>query len=128
MKPSDIQTFPADFRWGVSTASYQIEGAVAEGGRGQSIWDTFAHTPGLVRNGDTGDIAVDHYHRWQDDLDLMASLGIKHYRMSLAWPRLQPTGSGELNREGLAFYRDLLTGMRERGITPLVTLYHWDLP
>ena len=128
MKPSDIRSFPADFRWGVSTASYQIEGAVTEGGRGQSIWDTYAHTPGLVYNGDTGDVAVDHYHRWQDDLDLMASLGIKHYRMSLAWPRLQPTGSGELNRDGLTFYRELLTGMRDRGITPLVTLYHWDLP
>ncbi len=125
---TDLAAFPSGFRWGVSTASYQIEGAVAEGGRGTSIWDTFAHTPGLVFNGDNGDIAVDHYHRWQSDLDLMASLGVKHYRMSLAWPRLQPTGSGELNREGLAFYRDLLGGMRERGIQPLVTLYHWDLP
>ncbi|MGV8885703.1 MAG: GH1 family beta-glucosidase [Microbacteriaceae bacterium] len=128
MTVTDISAFPADFRWGVATAAYQIEGAVAEGGRGASIWDTFTHTPGLVVNGDTGDIADDHYHRWNEDLDLMVSLGVTHYRMSLAWSRLQPTGVGELNSEGLAFYRDLLTGMRERGIQPLVTLYHWDLP
>ncbi len=128
MTLDDITAFPRDFRWGVATAAYQIEGGVHEGGRGVSIWDTFARTPGLVLNGDTGDIADDHYHRWQSDLDLMASLGIKHYRLSLAWPRLQPTGIGELSREGVAFYRDLLSGMRERGIEPLVTLYHWDLP
>lgn len=128
MTPLDLGAFSATFRWGVATAAYQIEGGVAEGGRGTSIWDTFSHTPGLVLNGDTGDIADDHYHRWESDLDLMASLGIKHYRMSLAWPRLQPSGSGELHEEGLQFYRDLLTGMRDRDITPLVTLYHWDLP
>ena len=124
----DLIAFPAEFRWGVATAAYQIEGGAGEGGRGASIWDTFSHTPGLVLNGDNGDIAVDHYHRWPADLDLMVELGIKHYRLSLSWPRLQPTGAGELNPEGVAFYRDLLDGMRSRGIEPLVTLYHWDLP
>jgi beta-glucosidase len=128
MNHADIAAFSPQFRWGVSTACYQIEGAVSEGGRAASIWDTFAHTPGLVLNGDTGDIADDHYHLWRYDLDLMASLGIKHYRMSVAWPRLQPSGEGELNPEGVAFYRELLQGMRDRGIQPLVTLYHWDLP
>ena len=128
MTVADLSAFAAHFRWGVATAAYQIEGAVSEGGRGTSIWDTFSHTPGLVLNGDNGDIADDHYHRWQEDLDLMVSLGIRHYRLSLAWSRLQPTGIGELNHEGLVFYRDLLIGMRERGIEPLVTLYHWDLP
>ncbi len=128
MNLSDLSAFSPDFRWGVATACYQIEGAVTEGGRGVSIWDTFSHTKGLVLNGDTGDIADDHYHRWADDFDLMVSLGIKHYRLSIAWPRLQPEGSGELNREGVAFYSALLHGLRERGIEPLVTLYHWDLP
>lgn len=124
----DLGAFPRDFRWGVATAAYQIEGGAREGGRGTSIWDTFAATDGLVRNGDTADIADDHYHRWQADLDLMASLGITHYRMSLAWSRLQPSGIGDLNPHGVAYYRELLTGMRERSIEPLVTLYHWDLP
>ena len=124
----DVGAFPADFRWGVATAAYQIEGAANEGGRGPSIWDTFSHTPGLSRNGDTGGIACDHYHRWESDLDLMVSLGIRDYRLSLSWARLQPTGAGELNPEGVAFYTALLEGMRDRGITPLVTLYHWDLP
>jgi len=124
----DIAPFPADFRWGVATAAYQIEGAAREGGRGPSIWDTFANVDHLTLNGDNGDIACDHYHRWADDLDLMASLGISHYRLSLSWVRLQPTGRGDLNPEGVAFYAALLEGMRERGITPMVTLYHWDLP
>jgi beta-glucosidase len=124
----DIAAFPADFRWGVATAAYQIEGGATEGGRGPSIWDTFAKVDHLTLNGDNGDIACDHYHRWADDLDLMASLGIRHYRLSLSWVRLQPTGRGDLNPEGVAFYTALLEGMRERGITPMVTLYHWDLP
>lgn len=119
---------PADFRLGVSTAAYQIEGAAADGGRGASIWDTYAHTPGLTANGDTGDVACDHYLRWRDDLDLMAELGIRDYRLSVSWSRLQPTGQGELNPVGVRFYRDLLGGLAERGIRPLVTLYHWDLP
>jgi beta-glucosidase len=123
-----LRLLPADFRLGVSTAAYQIEGAAREGGRGQSIWDTFSHTPGLTVNGDTGDVACDHYHRWRDDLDLMVELGIRDYRMSVSWSRLQPSGTGELNPEAVAFYRSLLEGARARGIRPLVTLYHWDLP
>jgi beta-glucosidase len=124
----DVSAFPAGFRWGLATAAYQIEGGATEGGRGPSIWDTFSHTPGLTLHGDTGDIACDHYHRWEADLDLMAGLGIRDYRLGLSWSRLQPTGTGALNEEGVAFYEALLTGMRDRGIRPLVTLYHWDLP
>ncbi len=120
--------FPEDFVWGVATAAYQIEGAAAEGGRGPSIWDTFAHTPGLTHNGDTADIACDHYHRWAEDLDLLSELGVPAYRLSLSWSRLQPGGKGALNPEAVAFYRRLLDGIRERGIEPYVTLYHWDLP
>lgn len=122
------RAFPADFTWGSATASYQIEGAVTEDGRGPSIWDTFSHTPGRVRDGDTGDVAVDHYHRWESDLDLMASLGLTAYRFSIAWPRIMPTGRGEINEAGLAFYSRLVDGLLARGITPVATLYHWDLP
>ncbi len=124
----DLSTFPSNFAWGVATAAYQIEGAATEGGRGPSIWDAFSHTPGLSLHGDTGDIACDHYHRWEADLDLMASLNITSYRLSLSWARLQPTGRGDLNPEGVSFYRGILNGLRERGITAYVTLYHWDLP
>jgi beta-glucosidase len=120
--------FPSSFRWGLATAAYQIEGAATEGGRGPSIWDTFSHTQGLSNNGDTGDIACDHYHRWQDDLDVLADLGATDYRFSVSWSRLQPSGHGELNATAVAFYTDLLNGLRDRGIRPLVTLYHWDLP
>jgi beta-glucosidase len=120
--------FPDGFLWGTATASYQIEGAVGEGGRGASIWDTFSHTPGKVYRGDTGDIACDHYHRLERDLDLMSDLGLEAYRFSVAWPRVQPTGSGTPNREGLEFYRRLVDGLRQRDIVPMLTLYHWDLP
>jgi beta-glucosidase len=120
--------FPDDFLWGTATASYQIEGAVGEGGRGASIWDTFSHTPGKVYRGDTGDIACDHYHRLEGDLGLMADLGLRAYRFSVAWPRVQPSGSGTPNREGLDFYRRLVDGLRQRDIVPMLTLYHWDLP
>jgi len=120
--------FPDDFLWGTATASYQIEGAVDEGGRGASIWDTFSHTPGKVYRGDTGDIACDHYHRLEGDLDLMADLGLRAYRFSVAWPRVQPSGSGTPNPEGLDFYRRLVDGLRQRDIVPMLTLYHWDLP
>jgi beta-glucosidase len=120
-------SFPTDFVWGVATSAYQIEGAVAEGGRGPSIWDTFSHTPGAVDRGDTGDVACDHYHRWREDLDLMAELGIDSYRFSVAWPRVMPDGR-TVNQEGLDFYRRLVDGLVERGIRPLMTLYHWDLP
>lgn len=120
--------FPENFMWGTATASYQVEGAVGEDGRCASIWDTFSHTPGKVYRGDTGDIACDQYHRLDEDLDLMAELGLKAYRFSVAWPRIQPEGSGAPNRKGLDFYRRLVDGLRERSIEPMLTLYHWDLP
>ena len=120
--------FPEDFLFGSATASYQIEGAAQEDGRGPSIWDTFSHTPGKTTNGDTGDVADDHYHRLDEDLDLMKSLGLEAYRFSIAWPRIQPTGSGVANQAGLDFYSRLVDGLLERGIRPIATLYHWDLP
>ncbi|MGH3144578.1 MAG: GH1 family beta-glucosidase, partial [Rubrobacter sp.] len=120
--------FPENFLWGTATAAYQVEGAVDEDGRGRSIWDTFSHTPGKVLHGDTGDIACDQYHRLEEDLDLMAELGIRAYRFSVAWPRIQPQGSGPANQKGLDFYRRLVEGLRERSIEPMLTLYHWDLP
>jgi beta-glucosidase len=120
--------FPDGFLWGVSTSSYQIEGAVHAGGRGPSIWDTFCRLPGKVFHGDTGDVACDHYHRLEEDLDLLARLGTRVYRFSLAWPRIQPSGTGRPNEEGLAFYDRLMDGLLRRGILPVPTLYHWDLP
>lgn len=125
MKRSD---FPADFIWGSATASYQIEGATVEDGRLPSIWDTFSRTPGAVAGGHTGDLADDHYHRFRDDVALMADLGVDAYRFSIAWPRVQPTGSGPVNGAGLDFYRRLTETLLEKGITPWATLYHWDLP
>jgi beta-glucosidase len=119
---------PDGFAWGTATASYQIEGAVTKGGRSPSIWDTFSHTPGKVDNGDNGDIADDHYHRYEDDVDLMAGLGVGWYRFSLAWPRLQPDGRGALNDAGVNFYERLVDALLAKDITPWVTLYHWDLP
>jgi beta-glucosidase len=121
-------SFPAGFLFGTSTASYQIEGAVGEGGRGLSIWDTFSHTPGKVYRGDTGDIACDHYHRMDADLDLLSWLGCRTYRFSIAWPRVMPTGQGPVNPDGLDFYKRLLDGLHQRGIVPMATIYHWDLP
>jgi beta-glucosidase len=121
-------TFPQGFVWGAATASYQIEGAWNEDGRGPSIWDTFAHTPGKIHNGDTGDVAADHYHRWEEDLNLMALMGLKAYRFSVAWPRVLPTGKGVVNVAGLDFYDRLVDGLLSRNIQPWVTLYHWDLP
>jgi beta-glucosidase len=120
--------FPQDFLLGSATASYQIEGAVHEDGRGPSIWDTFSHTPGKITDDDNGDVACDHYHRWESDLDLMAELGLESYRFSIAWPRIQPTGRGPANEAGLAFYERLVDGLLARGIRPVATLYHWDLP
>ncbi|GIG30234.1 glycoside hydrolase family 1 protein [Cellulomonas marina] len=122
------RTFPTDFLWGSATASYQIEGAAAKGGRTASIWDTFSRTPGKVLDGDTGDVASDHYHHVAEDVALMQAIGLQAYRLSIAWPRVQPGGSGEFNEEGIAFYRDLLDRLRAAGIAPVVTLYHWDLP
>ncbi len=120
--------FPADFLIGSATASYQIEGAAFEDGRTASIWDTFSRIPGKVTDGDTGDVADDHYHRLDDDLDLMKRLGLEAYRFSIAWPRVQPGGSGAANEKGLAFYERLVDGLLERDIRPIATLYHWDLP
>jgi beta-glucosidase len=125
---STTHTFPSGFLWGTATASYQIEGGVDEGGRGESIWDRFAHTPGRILNGDTGDVAADHYHRYRDDVALMRELGLNAYRFSLAWPRLQPDGSGPLSADGLGFYERLVDELLGAGIRPWVTLYHWDLP
>jgi beta-glucosidase len=120
--------FPDGFEWGAATAAYQIEGAAFEDGRGLSIWDTFSHQPGKVLNGDTGDVACDHYHRYRDDVALMAELGLSTYRFSIGWPRVVPFGSGEANEKGLAFYDRLVDELLERGIRPCATLYHWDLP
>ncbi|MCJ7569479.1 MAG: GH1 family beta-glucosidase [Anaerolineales bacterium] len=120
--------FPKDFIWGAATASYQVEGAWDEDGKGESIWDRFSHTPGKVENGDTGDVACDHYHRWRDDVALMKELGLKAYRFSVAWPRILPDGRGEVNQAGLDFYNQLVDALLEAGIEPYVTLYHWDLP
>lgn len=125
---SSILTFPKDFLWGVSTSAYQIEGAVNEDGRGESIWDRFSHTPGKVQNRDTGDIACDHYHRYRDDVTLMKSMGLNSYRFSISWPRVIPNGRGRVNPPGLDFYSRLVDALLEAGIQPLVTLYHWDLP
>ena len=123
-----ILKFPEGFMFGTATCSYQIEGAVHEDGRGESIWDVFSHTPGKTLNGDTGDVACDHYHRWQEDIQLMKSLGFKTYRFSIAWPRILPEGRGRINQPGLDFYSRLVDGLLEAGITPMATLYHWDLP
>ena len=121
-------TFPDDFVWGAATSAYQIEGAWNEDGKGESIWDRFCHTPGRVVGGATGDIACDHYHRYAADVDMLAALGVKAYRFSLAWTRLFPDGGSQPNPAGFDFYRRLIAALRERGIMPMVTLYHWDLP
>ncbi|GHI03041.1 beta-glucosidase [Streptomyces cellostaticus] len=124
----DLAALPHDFLWGTATAAYQIEGAVAEDGRSPSIWDTFSHTPGKIANDDNGDVACDHYHRWREDIGLMRQLGVNAYRLSIAWPRVTPGGDGPANPRGLAFYDELVDALLAAGITPSVTLYHWDLP
>lgn len=120
--------FPAGFAWGVATAAYQIEGAVREDGRGDSVWDTFCRRPGVIRDGHTGDVAADHYHRWAEDVELMSRLGISSYRFSIAWPRVQPEGHGPANDRGLDFYDRLADALLASGVTPVPTLFHWDLP
>jgi len=120
--------FPADFVWGVATSAYQIEGAAFEAGRGESIWDRFCALEGVIADGSSGAVACDHYHRLESDLDLIAALGVSAYRFSVAWPRVQPAGRGPWNEEGFGFYRRLIDGLKRRGITPHLTLYHWDLP
>lgn len=123
-----VNALPENFTWGVATAAYQIEGGVSEDGRGLSIWDTFSHMSGKIKNGDTGDVAADHYHRWADDVALMAELGVNAYRFSIAWPRILPNGTGAVNQAGLDFYSRLIDELLKHNITPFVTLYHWDLP
>jgi len=120
--------FPADFVWGAATAAFQIEGGAEAGGKGPSIWDNFCRVNGAVQNSDTGDVAIDHYHRWQEDIALMKALNLPAYRFSIAWPRVLPEGRGVVNEAGLDFYDRLVDGLLTAGITPFVTLYHWDLP
>ncbi|MEU4370952.1 GH1 family beta-glucosidase [Micromonospora chersina] len=120
--------FPEGFVWGAATAAYQIEGAAREDGRGPSIWDTYSHTPGLTLNGDTGDVAADHYHRWAEDLGHLAELGVGAYRFSISWPRVQPGGAGRLHPAGVDFYSRLVDRLLDLGIQPVATMYHWDLP
>jgi beta-glucosidase len=127
---SEITTpkFPKDFLWGAATASYQIEGAWNEDGKGESIWDRFAHTPGRIRGGDTGDVAGDSYRRYKEDVELAKNLRLQSYRFSIAWPRIQPSGSGAVNQKGLDYYKRVVDALLEAKIRPLATLYHWDLP
>jgi beta-glucosidase len=125
---AEEEAFPGDFVWGASTSSYQIEGAVDADGRGKSIWDVFCHMPGRVKNGDTGDVACDHYHRWREDVALLSQGGFGAYRFSTAWPRIFPAGSGAVEPRGLDFYDRLVDELVAGGITPWLCLYHWDLP
>src|SRR6476620_10090597 len=126
--PADKSSFAHDFVWGAATASYQIEGAAHEDGRGESVWDRFCATPGKVRNGDSGEIACDFYHRYRDDIALMRELGLDAFRFSIAWPRVAPGGRGPVNAAGLDFYDRLVDELLAAGIRPFPTLYHWDLP
>jgi len=121
-------TFPAGFVWGAATSAYQIEGAAAVDGRGPSIWDTFSHQSGTIVDGSNGDVACDHYHRFAEDIQIMKDLGIQSYRFSISWPRILPTGRGQVNQKGLDFYKALIDGLHQAGIEPLATLFHWDLP
>jgi beta-glucosidase len=126
--PDLLAAFPKNFVWGVATSSYQIEGAAEADGKGPSIWDHFCRVPGAIADGSNGDVACDHYHRWAEDLDMIASLGVDAYRFSVSWPRVQPTGDGAFNDQGLDFYERLVDGLVARGIQPYLTLNHWDLP
>ncbi len=126
--PGALESFPRGFLWGTATSAYQIEGAWNDDGKGESIWDRFAHTPGKIKNGDTGDVALDHYHRYKDDVQSIKALGAKSYRFSISWPRLFPQGTGQPNPKGLDFYERLTDALLADGITPFATLYHWDLP
>jgi beta-glucosidase len=125
---TEFLAFPDGFVWGAATSAYQIEGAVSEDGRGLSIWDSYAATPGRTANGETGATAADHYHRFREDVALMRELGLTAYRFSIAWPRVQPGGRGPANERGLDFYRELIDALLEAGIEPYATLFHWDLP
>jgi beta-glucosidase len=125
---SSVVSFPKGFFWGAATAAYQIEGAWKEDGKGESIWDRFAHTPGRIKNGDSGDVACDSYHRWREDIALLRAMNLNSDRFSISWPRIQPTGIGSANRRGIDYYSRLVDALLEARIRPLVTLYHWDLP
>jgi beta-glucosidase len=120
--------FPAGFTWGAASSSYQIEGAATADGKGPSIWDSFCRHPGAVHQGDTGDVACDHYHRMPEDAALMAAMGLQAYRFSVSWPRVMPEGTGKINEAGLGFYDRLVDALLARGIEPWVTLFHWDYP
>jgi beta-glucosidase len=120
--------FPKGFHWGTATASYQIEGAWKEDGKGESIWDRFAHTPGKIKNGDTGDVACDSYHRWHEDIALARAMNLNSYRFSISWPRIQPSGSGTAIQKGIDYYSRLVDALLRAGLRPFVTVYHWDLP
>ena len=120
--------FPDNFLWGCATASYQVEGGVKEDGRSPSIWDTFSHTPGKTFQGDTGDVADDSYHRYKEDVQLLKSMGVTGYRFSISWSRIFPNGTGQPNEKGLAYYNRVVDELLKNGITPFVTLFHWDLP
>ncbi len=122
------ETFPKNFLWGAATASYQIEGAVNKDGKGRSIWDTFSHIPGKIKNNDNGDIATDHYHKYKEDISLMNNMNLGAYRFSIAWTRILPNGKGEINQKGLDFYSRLIDVLLKYNIKPFITLYHWDLP
>ena len=121
-------TFPEGFIWGAATSSYQIEGAWDEDGKGESVWDSASHTPGIIKNGDTGDIACDHYHRYKEDVQVMKEIGLKSYRFSISWPRIFPSGIGKVNSKGVEFYDNLVNELLANDIEPFITLYHWDLP
>lgn len=125
---TDQMAFPDTFLWGAATASYQVEGAAREDGRGPSVWDMFCRTPGAVFGGHTGDVACDHYTRWKEDIGIMQQIGLQAYRFSIAWPRIQPEGTGKPNPKGLDFYDKLVDGLLKANIVPFVTLFHWDLP
>jgi beta-glucosidase len=126
--PRNAFLFPKSFVWGVATAATQIEGAAFEGGKGESIWDRYARTPGKIACGDTPDVACDHYHRYEEDFALLEKMGVRNYRMSIAWPRIFPTGEGAPNARGIEFYHRLFDSLERRNITPWVTMFHWDLP
>lgn len=126
--PDEFIAFPKDFTWGAATAAYQIEGHTRADGRGESIWDTFCRVPGVIEEGASGEGACDHYVRWRDDIKLMQDLGLKSYRLSIAWPRILPAGAGAVNAKGLDFYERLIDALLKAGIAPNITLYHWDLP
>ena len=125
---TSLKQFPPGFIWGVATSAFQIEGASSQDGRGPSIWDDFCSVPGAIADGSDGTVACNHYNLWQQDLDMIAALGVDAYRFSISWPRIRPTGSGAFNEKGLDFYERLIDGLLERGLKPYVTYNHWDLP